>query len=526
MQSVRELRVALEDTATVPQFIETMHGHGYRWVGPALSAPEGRAGNRIVAAILHGRLRSRWALAVVGGVVALVLSLVLWSSLPALPGSSIEQDIQRGQIARAQGSSELARRYYEAALIRDSDNIDARVGLATMLYETGDWARAWMLATEVPAPTDPRTNARGRAELDLIAGKIAFGRGHLDLAEAHFLAVRDRFGQSLSPAIHAAALNGLAHVYADQGRIIEYLAIRAEVVDPLLVSAQIEAFAEGLLSAGTMVHPSFDQSWSLPRLQRALTVFEEIGDNGGIARAHTALGSNLMLDDATRERHLQAATILYRSSGHLPGELNVLVHHASFEVERFNDDAAEEYVARGLELSSALDAPRLHADFVFRRGLALMASAEHMRPDERAERIEAAKTAFEMARMEYSDLGVVLDGLAPQFHAAIARLDSGDAIGALADFEGLIRAYQDLPFPPGELGASLGRAASLAKLARHEDAEQMLAEIEQAFPRATPVSAAIRSNFLDVPPGAPTSSLFAIIIGAERQLMTTDRPSD
>jgi len=524
MQSVRELRAALDDAAAVPRFIETVHGRGYRWIGPPPAETKLPADHETVATTWRGRLMSRGAIRVAGGIVALLLILALWPLVPGPSGSSVDQDIERAQNARAQGDPELARRYYEAALIRSSDHIGARVGLATMLYETGDWDRAWNLTNETIA--SPGAMSRQYAELDLVAGEIAFSRGHLDLAEARFAAARDRSSQNFTPVIHAAALNGLSQVYADQGRIMEYLAISAEVVDPLLVSAQVEAFAEGLLSAGSMVHPRFDENWSLPRLQRALAVFEEIGDTRGVARAHTALGSNLALNNVAREQHLQEAARLYRSARYLPGEMNVLLQRASFEIERFNADSAEEYATRGLELSTALDAPRLHADFVFRHGLALMASAEHMPSDERVERINAAMTVFHAADAEYSGLGIVLDGLAPRLHAAIARLDAGDAAGALADFQDLDHAYHNLPFPPGELGARLGLAAALARLGRRADAELILAEIEHGLPRAVPVTTSIRTSFLAPQDDVPATSLFAIIITAERELADADRPSD
>jgi len=516
MQSVRELRGALRDAAAEPQFIETMHRRGYRWIGPARTDSEApdRAGS--VTTSLRHLLVRRWKFATV--VAVLFFGLTNWSLLPVPPGDTLNQDMQRAQSARASGESELAQRYYEAALIRDADDIEARVGLATMLYEIGDWDRAMTIVSEPVSSPYAELFTSERAELDLIAGQIALGRGELTLAESRFTSVRNHSGQNFVPVIHAVALNGLSQVYVDQGRITEYMAIRAEMVDPLLMSAQIETFAEGLLSAGSMVRPSFDESWGLPRLQRALVVFEEIGDIGGIARAHTALGSNFALDDATREQHLREAVRLYRTAGHLPGELNVLVHLASFEIGRFHAGTALEYIERGLELSVALNAPRLHADFVYRYGLALMSSVEHLPFDEQAGRIEEALAAYERASAEYSSLGIVLDGLAPQLHAAIARLDVGDAAGAIYEFEALILAYRDLPFPPGELGASLGRAASLAKLGRREDAEQILAEIEQRLPQVAPVTNAVQSSFLDTQSNPSSSSMFAIIITAEQQL--------
>ncbi|MEO1039760.1 MAG: tetratricopeptide repeat protein [Pseudomonadota bacterium] len=491
-------------------------------------APDIDGPSQVASAAKDQSSRQRWRSAIIasGSLAGLILGLTAWLLLAQPSGYSVDQDIQRAQTARTQGQSELARRYFEAALIQAPEQLEARVGLATMLYEMGDWDQAWDLATVPTTPTSSGARARDQAVLDLIAGEIALGRGRLDLAEERFAAVREGAGQGFTPVVHAAALNGLSHVYADQGMIMEYLAIRAEAVDPLLVSAQVEAFAEGLLSAGTMVHPSFDESWSLPRLQRALSVFEEIGDAGGIARTHTALGANLALDDATRARHFQTALALYRSAEHRPGELAVLIHLASFEIGRLNADAAQMHVARGLELSNALNAPRFHADFSYRNGLARMASTVGAGIEVRDEQLEAATTALERAAAEYAALGIVLDGLAPRFHAAIAWFDAGDATRALAAFEQLVQVYRDLPFPPGELGARLGQAAALSKLGRHEQAEHVLEDIEQARPGAIPVTTAIRNAFIEEQSGASSRSLFEIIITAERMLTDVGRFSD
>jgi|GEM_PF-2139753 len=526
MQSIRELRAALGDSATAPRFIETVHGKGYRWIGPT---PSALAGNALSGTAANNRfnLGTRRAPIWFGlAAIFLLLTSLVWWFGPMRSDSSIERDIQRAQAARAQGEPELARRYYEAALIRDADQIEARVGLATMLYEMGEWDRAWTQTTQSRPQPDNGPVARGGAKLDLLAGEIAFGRGQLSAAEALFAQARAHADQNFAPVIHAAALGGLSRVRADQGRIAEYLAIRAELVDPLLMSAQVEAFAEGLLSAGTMVHPSFDERWGLPRLQRALSVFATIGDTRGMARAHTALGSNPALDDAARERHLLDAMTLYTTAEHRPGQLNVLMHLASFEIGRINADAADVYVERGLALSDTLGASRLHADFTYRHGLALMASAEQLSPDARVERLQQARSVFEAAAAEYTELGVVLDGLAPRLHAAIARFDAGDASGALAEFERLSTTYHDLPFPPGELGASLGRVAALAATGRQDEAGQLLAEIETALPRSLAVTSAVRATFPDAGTEVSSPSLFAIIIGAERQLASGDPVSD
>lgn len=526
MQSVRELRAALDDPAASPRLIETAHGRGYLWIGPEPVIAEDLEQTQPSVRRPSRPERSLLALAALGVVAVIGWTLTMQLGSQRQSQTSIEEDIQRAQSARAQGEFELAHRYYEAALIRDPEDLDARAGFATMSYEIGDWQTALRLSASFVDDQETGGSAQNIALLHLIAGQIALEDGRIETAEKNFSKARNIASQSFSPVVRAAALSGLSQVFADQGRIAEYLDVRAEAVDPLMLSTQVEAFAEGMLSAGTAVHPSFSEHWSLERLKRAENLFREIDDVIGVARARAALGGNRALDGSDRERYLQKASETFRSSGHQPGEIMVLMRQASFEIERLNAERAQSHIRRGLELSDALGARRSHANFVYYLGLSHMVAAQSTGKEARIKQIEEAITAFNEAMAEYEALGVVFDGLAPRLHAAIARLDAGAAAEALPEFVALSQVYHDLPFPRGALGAGLGEAAALAQLNRDNDAEQRLLEIEKENAEVAPVAAMVRTEFLTPVAQTAETSLFDIIIGAERLLAKSPAISD
>lgn len=516
MQSVRELRVVLHDAAAQPRFIETVHGRGYRYIGPKpVKTQADNNHTNTIQALMRKSFSKPIAIALFGLALTLSASVVLYSVTTTPLGLSSNDDVNRAQESIARGELDLARQYYEAAILRDQNNLYARAGLATISYAVGDWARAWELVSEVANPESVITT-RHHANLKLVAGEIAHAQGRLGIAEQNLTAAREIAIKTFSPLIHAAAVDALSYVYADQGRILEYLDIRSQALDPLLSSAQLEAFGEGLLSAGTTIHPTFNEDWSLERLLRALEVFEKVGDPIGAARAHGALGGNLALPTDIRRDHLHRALGIYHQQNHLPGEMAILLDQASLEIEQFKADDALDAIHRGQEIAQALGASRIYADFEYRRGLALMAAADAAPEDMWRDQMKTAISVFDEASAEFDEVGAVIDRLAPRFHAAIATLGLGDAQQALIEFQEMERLYHELPFPMGEFGAKLGQGAALATLGQIKEAKIRFDQIERGAPVTGPVLQRARALFIDGAEGEqPERALFHLVITAE-----------
>lgn len=536
MQSVRELRAALGDDAARPQFIETLHGRGYRWIAekptelaePASDVEIGVQGGQASRVLSWCDPYRR---PVIGGAISLVAIAALIYAASQLPqGETLDvaqtagADIARAQDARSRGRSDLAEQYYEAALLLQPNDPDAQAGLATILYEAGDWARAMKIAT-VGIEASRDHPPRRLAEMHIVAGRIASGRGQLKEAEEHFLAARTKPGSnSFAPVIHAAALSGLSYVYADQGKITEYLSVQTEAVDPLLMAAQIESYAEGLLSAGTMVHPTFDQGWNVARLRQALKVFVEIDDINGIARANAALGGNRGLSYEERSKHLQLALGHYRDYGHLPGEADVLAILASLEIEQLHGQEALQAVKRREAILQQLVASRDLAAVKYATGLALMATMNDPRNPPKRPRFDEALSSFGEAISAYDELGVVFDSIAPRLHQAIALYDMSRADEALPVFQEVAGRYRDIPFPHGEVAARMGEALCLASLGQSTGAEQLLSDLEGAMPEITPALLHVRDLMAKSQQdqrGASVNSYFQVVITAERLLAQT-----
>jgi DNA-binding winged helix-turn-helix (wHTH) protein/tetratricopeptide (TPR) repeat protein len=501
MQSVRELRAAFGDSAATPVHIETIHGRGYRWIGPAPDLTDETPANTPSGDMMTGRdpwqaVRA-WALAILIGALISIAVLVLALFSAPEPATTAETDIRAAQSARSAGRSDLAEQYLEAALLREPGNAIAHVGLATILYERGDWDRALELAISGVGSPQP-LSALQIAELHIVAGRILGSRGDLGASEVHFDAARSRPGSAaFSAVIHAAALEGLSQTYADQGRIADYMAVRTSAVDPLLMTAQVESYAEGLLSAGTMVQPSLNESWSLEHLQRALSVFEELADVGGIARSHQALGANRALPVDAREQHLERALAHYVEAGHIPGEINVLRSIASLETERFSSVAALQALDAARMIAARLQAHRMIAAIEYGRGLALLAAGSEPAGEALEQRLLQAEQAFLGSIDAYDEMGVVFDAIAPGLHLATVRLQAGRPEQALIGFQEAANRFGAVSFLLGEAGARVGEAFALHALDRSAEALALLASLEQTHPSTAPVVARARAFILD-----------------------------
>lgn len=91
---IRQIRSALHDSATAPQFIETIPRRGYRWIAPF----QPMAGN--VPVVAHNRARTIKVIGVIAGLFLLIAGLFYWqsSSEPAAH-PSIESKKQRVRVA-------------------------------------------------------------------------------------------------------------------------------------------------------------------------------------------------------------------------------------------------------------------------------------------------------------------------------------------------------------------------------------------------------------------------------------------
>ncbi len=386
MQSVRELCAALSDSASRPRYIETIHGRGYRWIGerPIPVAPitidDGRTNSE---SFLNRTILQRGNFDISVGQIA--LAVMLSTVFLIVVASFVGKDLVRPGVTSTPADrdpsqdvfdhNELveAQRIFENKLSVNSKDLIARAGLVSVLYRKGAWSRAVEIGETAPLEVTS-SDRLPKAEIHLTLGQIQLDRGNSKDAELHFQAAREQASDpNESTALYVASLRGLSQVYADQRRIADYLSVRNEAIDPMLIDAQLGALAEGLLSAGTTVRPTFDHHWDLERLTRARAVFEKLDDTLGMARSHAALGLNRALSEQERRQHLESASKLYLRLGHLPGEMSVQSYLASLETEWLNGEAAIDAVLRFRTIAERLDTKRELAAARYTYGLAQMA---------------------------------------------------------------------------------------------------------------------------------------------------------
>jgi len=523
MQSVREVRAALGDDAASPHFVETLHGLGYRWVGPKAARIEDRPAAGIGSHISPGKsafTQGPFVLSAIAALMVLAAIVLLGLNSPLLRQLAAS-DLSRAHDSHLRGQLELSQRYYEAVLLQHPENLEALSRLPVVLYEMGDWTGAVSAAETAleASEADPNWNATSS---HLVAGQIASARGQAEVAETHFLAIQSLSRETVSdPAEYAAAISGLSQVYADQGRIADYLSVRADIIELGFSIDSADARAEVLLIAATTIGQTASESSTLLRLERALEEFSNSGNLQGAARAHIALGANRALGAEQRRSHLNAALSYYRQHGHLVGELTVLRAIAGLQTEQLDAEPALQAFARTREIAERIGARRELAAIEYETGLALMVHATRLSEPERTMIIGDAETAFSTAIDQYRTLGVVFDRVAPHLYLAVANFEQGRVEQALDEFASIAARYEALPYPMGIAAARLGEAACLYDLGRDQDAEAALARLSAQVPSVAPLFDLIRqipARSQANTAASNQSSLFEILITAELYL--------
>ena len=170
--AMRALRAELGDDTGQPEYIETVRGRGYRWIGRRTREAK-RPGAPVVVAVLAALLSGTIALdrlsappqdRDVASIIRAQAAVDQWRSKPspealkravALVESAADDDsaaihLLKGNLALEAGWDwKGAERQYSAALTRDPDNADARLALAWLSSNRGEMTAAMRLVREL-----------------------------------------------------------------------------------------------------------------------------------------------------------------------------------------------------------------------------------------------------------------------------------------------------------------------------------------------------------------------------------------
>lgn len=516
MQSVRELRKVLGDDTHSPRFIETVHGVGYRWIGPEatkVQIEESEASPDLSGLGVVRRFLNTQTLAI-SSVLLLVLGV---SFFLGRPSAIVQGDefLRKGHLAKAE-------QIYLKLLERDETNASALVGLRTVRFEQAS-GLASPYDVDFLSLIDQRGSSNDRARALALAGDISFDAGDFKAADRYYAAALELPADARTGAMTVSLLQRRSDIAGKEARIADYLLLRAQAGEPQLGAEDQEAFSASLMNIGSMVAGSVHGEWGTAQLERALASYRKAKSLRGEAYAHLSLGRQGSLNPALRRDHLERALARYERMGHARGRLQVFLALADLSIGELDFEDAVAKAEACLDLAQRIASARVQADCRYRRGLAAMLKPASRGQDRRqaaAEAMDHYDGAIAMTR----GIGARFDLMAIRLHRAVAQLELGAAEEAIVAFDALVSEYRQLPFPPGGVAARLGMAAAYDEMGRHELAaaavEALVSEDE---------SLSVLAEQLQVGPERPshpsrTGRLFEILITAERMLAVSASP--
>ncbi len=516
MQSVRELRKVLGDDAHSSRFIETVHGVGYRWIGPEarrVQVEEGETPPDSSDVGLIRRFLNAQTLA-----ISSVLLLVLGASFfLGQPSAVIQGDelLRKGHLAKAE-------QIYLEVLERDETNASALIGLRTVRFEQAS-SLASPYDVSFLSLIDQSGSPSDRARALALAGDISFDAGDLEAADRYYAASLELPADARTGAMTVSLLQRRSDIAGKEARIADYLLLRTQAAEPQLGAKDREAFSASLMSIGSMVTGSLHTEWGTAQLERALDSYRKAKSLRGEAYAHLSLGRQKSLDAELRREHLEHALAGYERMGHARGRLQVFLALADLSIGELDFEDAVAKAEACLDLTQRIASARMQADCRYRRGLAAMLKPASNGQDRR-QTADEAMDHYDGAIAMTSEIGARFDLMAIRLHHAVAQLEGGAAEEAVVTFGELISEYRQLPFPPGGIGARLGMAAAYDELGRHELA---VATIEDLVGEDESLSVLVEQ--LQVGPErslhpSRTGRLFEVLITAERTLAMSASP--
>lgn len=516
MQSIRELRSLLSDDAQSPIFIQTVHGRGYRWVGPNPEEQDGLSENQQSPKIATW-LGQKWGFVAVAAVFLIVVAL----SLLPIRQTTAFHDLERGHQAYQQGDLRTAETVFTRSLRKNANNQDALLGMALAYFDRGNrQAAEEFLENSVSNPGAPSELSRVIAPM--LSGAIARDKGDLAAADRYFQDALRYVDTPSTEFLRAQLMVRRSNNAADLGRINDYVRLRMENSSSALISESIEAKIESLVGSGTMVMGGLDESWGLPELHTALAMYEKLGVPRGIADVALALGDESALPFAEREQHLKRAIAIYDENDIRRGRVLGLVLYTDLAIQFLDAPKAQLTAEKCLELATQIGSNMLQADCRYRLGLAHMISASSLDAADPAA-TQMAKQQFEQALDQYQRMGAVLNERAVRLHLAIVALDQGEAETALDAFQSLDELYRQMPYPAGAVGARLGSAAALHALGRLNDADAVLDDLGHEATDALALVDDLRATLFSQPAdGSNAKKLFRTLVTAERVLSSQE----
>ena len=229
-----------------------------------------------------------------------------------------------------------------------------------------------------------------------------------------------------------------------------------------------------------------------------------------------ALGADPMGDMAERRQHLERAREIYAQLGNVGGETRSLIGLADLDIGSMDGASALEHITEARDTIQPLGAVRIEADLTFRTGLAILARSDEGTYE--VADLDQAVDQFEAAIAAYRELGVVLDGLAPRLHRAIAYLSQGHTEVALREFVELETHYDALGFVPGLAGARFGQAATLFASDQAVEGYELVRDLTATMPTLQPIGEELEVAFESGEIVPFSARFFEIFIRAEQQI--------
>jgi DNA-binding winged helix-turn-helix (wHTH) protein/TolB-like protein len=333
----------------------------------------------------------------INGLITKIISVVQ-PQMPVKPttyfseNNEANQDMARGLQSLYSDNVDLAKRYFEAALIRDANMIWANYYLAEAEYLLGNWQHSDELYRQL---MDASLQDYGVKRIQIRAkvglAKIEIGRGNMTLANELLQSARQTAESAEDSEAQIEALWQLADLSVKRGlwQLQQQYLDQAEQLSR--TTENLSLLYQSLFNLGQLDSPGRDEEKRLQDLQQALLYFKRWQDKRGEAGALLALGTKQQLPIQTRLQYQLSALEKYQQSRDKVGEAWAMMSIGWLYLQQFDPDSAEKYLNSALVLHQNMGANTNQAFDVFYLGFAALDKGSRRNGQYNKQQLEQAR---------------------------------------------------------------------------------------------------------------------------------------
>ncbi|MDF2176731.1 winged helix-turn-helix domain-containing protein [Aliiglaciecola sp. CAU 1673] len=278
-------------------------------------------------------------------------SILLTSAPPK--DAEATQDLAKGVFAYNSESLNLAKGYFEAALIRQPQFSQATLMIAKTLFRMGQWHDSLTYLNSLSAlPADDE---------DYLSGQIL--RARMEIRQGKFQAAEHRLGSVKAAAelsgnnmLLSECLWALGELRGRQGRWQEEQRLLQQVKTLNAEGQNAGLLYQGLLNYAKLDSPGISGPDIISDLQSAMVYFRRWQQKAGEVATLHALGSKGELPIKERIDYHHAALGGYRQMGDLLGEADTLRSLAWLYLQMFEPQQAQQHASAALALHNQMGA--------------------------------------------------------------------------------------------------------------------------------------------------------------------------